>query len=1278
MARLFRASPLRFAFVVSLLALVVQLFGAELLFDASFDKGTAADSAKGDAAPYATSDTAAALADGLHGKAVRIGTWKELMTPGTTDVKDRAYHWQYHAQGNIDYRKGAVSFWVAPGDWEGNSSTENKMLFHAACDDDAALFLFKPSPDGRIIFYLKNYASTVQTVLCPVDDWRKGEWHHIVYNWTDGHADFFVDGESAASLDFLPFQKEFLCFNLGNVGFSNEIGGSLMDDFRIYDAPLTEAEIGELYQSANSDKPAVLEPMIGVGKNKKPPVLDGVVNDGEYSVNVAGFLEYGTARPCESDAMYGMAHDGERLYIAVKSTLPEGYQEKSYGRDANLWEDEGIEVHLDVPGGKQYQFILNPLGNIFDSCEKDSAWNADSLQVVCSVESGIWQCECAVSLAELGISDHFGINIARSYQSPARLTCIANVRPAIGYADPERYLQARLLPSAAPAVALSSLSLEDDLLLLTARGLTPGKVNASVAFSTKTAVLARHDFTLNSSEKTVVQTNPPDQAFAEVKFTMPDGSVIYQNTFDVSKSAKPSISLKYIYTDMDTDTVKFVLHRLSRHLLGERIRIDFSTLDGKPARSKTIELGDSDGMLTLDFEAAGLPAGFYDVIGTHLSGQQEKVVFREAWRMPDKHAIPDYFAPENLRVQPPWTEVTTHDDTVNCLGREYRFNGNLLLQSMTSQEKELLTDGMALVIDGAKAEAEEPATPRVENHGAYCFVHQDAKYGALSVSTECRVDYDGLVKVKMRLEPPAEGLALKSLQVAIPCDAEIAEFVNAGMGYGKGAGQSRAFGPDGSWNCNLYSALMFWLGDSDVGLSLAFKNLRGWHCKDAVNSVVVKSDERTRTVYLNLVDTPFLLKEPRTIEFALMATPAKTTSPKVLRTRFCEWNMWSDRFSAYFDYPELPYLVDKTNADNAFHYNSFGTSPHSPDWNYYHRLWHTGVMGAIREDFHIEDDLENLKLRNRDQYVFGCFDSPTFLDFKIREMEFVLNHKPFNTQNLYFDLVIGLTCASADHGCAWTDDFGRTWGSMDWEGRRIYLQHAREMLLKKNPKGLISLHSHCQRTLVNAYGDIQVGGEDFVGEVGMKGNYYGIVNSEVLRAHSNAFGYGMKKIFIPQFERSLLFVKPGETFDFNNPDNIKAVRHLLTMLLAHDIDPWAPGNPIAQSIWALEKDFGWDEQTAFAPMWRTDGLYSIERDDSNGALIVGMFHRPGRALLAVVNDSDADNVVRIRVNAKLFSKGKPMSVQPFFQPERTTRLSGDMLEIPLAPREAEILWLEGK
>ena len=145
----------------------------------------------------------------------------------------------------------------------------------------------------------------------------------------------------------------------------------------------------------------------------------------------------------------------------------------------------------------------------------------------------------------------------------------------------------------------------------------------------------------------------------------------------------------------------------------------------------------------------------------------------------------------------------------------------------------------------------------------------------------------------------------------------------------------------------------------------------------------------------------------------------------------------------------------------------------------------------------------------------------------------------------------------------------------------------------------MSFHTHNQRLpMITSFCDIQVGGEDFVFEIGACGNYYDLVDSNVLRSYSVSYGLGPKCIFIPQFERSLTFTAPGTFFDEKLPKNRKAVRHLLTMLMMHDIDSWY-ATPETFALTKLRKDFGWDEDTIFTPFWNTEGFFTIKKESNS-------------------------------------------------------------------------------
>ncbi|MBO7742209.1 MAG: hypothetical protein J6S21_06605 [Victivallales bacterium] len=1215
------------------------------------------------------------LADGISGKAIRIGGWQKLMTPGTTTFQDRAYTWQYPAAGNIDSKQGAVAFWVSPQDWDGTTNPDNKMFFHASCENDTgAFFVYKPSPDTKLFLYAKNGGNATGVTIMPINDWKKGDWHHIVFNWHNGQMDFFVDGVPVKSVSYPAYSAPFSSFCIGNVGFANETGGSLMDELKIFDAPLSPGEVKKLYLG---NAHSAIKPEIGVGKRMdSAPEVDGVIQENEYSFSGTGFLTFPSHRLQKPQPEYALAHDGKRLYMAVKSLLPDNYQIAAQGRDTNLWEKESIEVHMDVPGRGQYQFIISPADSLYDSHNKDAQWNAQSVQIKSAVEQNVWSCELALDLKELGIAGEFGLNIARAYKGPSRNTCIAASLAAFGFCDASTMFKIRLLPQVTSPVSISRMNIgEDAFSVRLAAGSGGEAVNGRVGIRKGNSVVWERTSVLNGQGEEFVYSQPDGQMNGEVVLRDVSGAVLYQNSFALATEAEKPVTLGYLYTDIEKEVIKFVMNSMSAPEQRGSLKIRMMPLDGhtNDGYVRDYDLSEDAMHFTLDFPAASLPAGFYDITGILTSPEGTvRELFKEAWRKPEKRELPDYFSEEFIKIQPPWTPIEQNGTTVQCLGQTYDFNSGVLFRDVTSQGESLLRGPVHMELNGTVLIPGKK--PEFENHGDYCKVRQSMKAGRFMVNTESRVDYDGMVKVKLRFAPTGTDCRIDSLRLVIPLNDSLMELVNGNSGgSGNGSGRDGLL-TDQPWNNDLFRNYAFWAGNNEVGFSLVCSNTKGWHCSDTSRSLVLEKRGNTRTAVLNLVDTSFVLDKERTIEFAVMATPARPADPKVVRTRLCDWQMWSCNFSSYFDYPELPFLNDRSDAPNGFHYNAFGTSPHSPDWNYYHKLWHPGTMGAFSEDF----PSENLAQRNRDRYVVTCFDSPTFLDFKIRQVQFVLSHPGFGAQNLYFDLLCWLGCGSADHGCAWKDDFGRLWGNFDWEGRRIYLQQARQALLAKNPEGLMSLHAHCQRIpMTLAYGDIHAGGEDFVGEVGQQGNYYGIISSEVLRSHSVPYGFGLKNLFIPQFERSLLFVNPGKQFDFDDPVNIKAMRHLLVMLFAHDIDAWYVDHEQAMIIWALQNEFGWDKDTVFVPKWKRNGLFKVVSGDDDGKLSIALYHREKRFLLACVNDTDMPKKYVVDLDMqRLIGKAVPKTVRDVYNLGRNHAVSNGRMMLELAPREAMILWIE--
>ncbi len=1242
------------------------LYGANLTFHASFDNGVSADFAQGSSEPVEVLSDVACQEDGILGKCVKIGPWKDVETPGTTEIQDRDYRYVYNAAKNLNAAKGAMSFWVKPVDWDGKDVGPHRLFVQLVGPNRTSMTIYKVMNNSSLYCHIVSQGTASGKAMGRINGWKNGVWHHIVVCWSKGALNTFIDSVQSGSMSYTDFSTPITQIHLGKLGWLHQIGASCLDDFRVYDAPLTMSEIEALYNKGNvGDKRRM---SIALGRAKNVPVMDGSIDKDEYLLGATGFFQFkkNDLNPQNKQVEYYLSQDGEKLYIGMASPAPAKPKMQVYlDRDGNVWEDETVEIHFDVIGKKHYQFIMNPADGIFDSCNGDPKWNSPHAVHKSTLKDGRWTFEFAIPFADLELTgDALGINLCRSYQTPLLLSSMAPVKTA--YADYPNFCQVKLLKEELPPMQLASLDgLNRKRLELSARSTAGGKCTVSYGDS------GRDEIALEDSTKSISKENLPAACPVTVTLSTPDGKEVYCNTFEVLK--RNPVAINYIYTDMATDTIKIALTSLLDKSERGILKLDISKRFGDElVESVEIPLSKfDDSFFEVEYPAAKLPLGPYVLDATYISPVGESTtVFKEEWLKPEKQKLIDYTADEMVKLQPPWKPLVLNGETVSTAFNECSF-GNGYLSQVTSLEHELFANASFIEIDGQR-EAMFDA-PVFDNHGDYCKVTQRAEYGGVAVQLESRMEFDGLVKTRMTILPKNGGSKVLTMRLCFPLKTEHVKYVNAFNEYGNEWGKSGVLSDDKEWRTDIFKLFSFWIGDEQSGFSFVCRNAKGWHCKETGKSFqLMPANDGSRLAVLNLVDTEFALKEPRTIEFAVMASPSRPLSPELLRTQFRVWQMWSGSFSTFYDYHEPGYLLPKPGNPNFFHYIGVGISPHCAAFNYYQEDWNRGTLGAVSEDI----VPKNLEERNKVHYWSACLNSNSFLNYKIDRVKYVINQDSYNVHNLYFDLLRGQACSSKGHGCFWKDDFGREWKSFDWEGRRILLRELRAELLKRNPKGYISLHSHYQRLpMVLSFGDMHVGGEDFVFEVGKTGNYYDIVNSPILRAYSIAYGSGLKCIFIPQLHRSLYFIKPGTTFDEKLPKNITATRHIALMLLIHDIDGWTAMGEFIK-IWNLQSEFGWDKSVVFEPFWNNHGLFDI-MSDSSGKVIASVFRRDGRFLLAMLNDSYQESDVTIRLDFKhLLGKDAPSIIKDFYAPNATHTAKDGMLELNFPPREGTILWFE--
>lgn len=221
----------------------------ELLFKADFDGTANATFAKGKGTPLEAKGLS--FEPGLAGQAVRIsGRAKSLL--------------RYSIKDNIDPDRGTIALWVKR-DWNFSLKRQPwRTLFAFPWPGDVA--------GGRVgsgALWFWFFGETLRGDQSDIEDRYKtcslptnDAWVHLVYAWDEEGVRLFVNGRRSVNksdsespmstalrlANLIQCERnEFTEFTVGSRGDAERLDG-LIDDFRIYSAPLGEAAIRELWR----------------------------------------------------------------------------------------------------------------------------------------------------------------------------------------------------------------------------------------------------------------------------------------------------------------------------------------------------------------------------------------------------------------------------------------------------------------------------------------------------------------------------------------------------------------------------------------------------------------------------------------------------------------------------------------------------------------------------------------------------------------------------------------------------------------------------------------------------------------------------------------------------------------------------------------------------------------------------------------------------------------------------------------------------------------------
>lgn len=217
---------------------------AELIFSANFDGTADPQTAKGEKAPK-RAENLKFTDDSVSGKALEF---REAEHPLL----------EYLTAGNIRQDYGAVSVWIKP-DWNDpeNKHTWRSIVSEASCSGNTRIGSGSIAcwiHEGRLRFDTSDMND--QYIQSPLE--RGDAWVHVVFNWTPGSKEMYVNGRRVGSISdgFQP-QKPATPYLFSRLPFESFFVGGLpgwqclqgnLDELKIYSAPLNHDEIQGLYR----------------------------------------------------------------------------------------------------------------------------------------------------------------------------------------------------------------------------------------------------------------------------------------------------------------------------------------------------------------------------------------------------------------------------------------------------------------------------------------------------------------------------------------------------------------------------------------------------------------------------------------------------------------------------------------------------------------------------------------------------------------------------------------------------------------------------------------------------------------------------------------------------------------------------------------------------------------------------------------------------------------------------------------------------------------------
>lgn len=1251
--------PRRHSFLLFGLALLLLAVGkgrcavpggpeARLLLHVPFDGSLEAAAAAGEPTGRLSGlpeggPTAAEFGPGLQGQALEIGKY--------------GYEVRYATEGNFLPDRGTLTFWARR---VGPPPDVPYTWHYLGWDqpDGTWVWIYNWAWNPLLALHGQGGAGDVGVVFPDRDD--DGEWHFIGLTWEGQRVRAYFDGDPAGGEGGEQEDFPLTGFQSLWVGRSGTGVSRLLDDLKVFDQPLSPAEMKRLYREVKGPE---APPFLIIPPRQAPITVDGRITAEEWSqaAQTTGFIDRSQLFIGPTPTWAWLTYDSENLYLALSSALPEAVSEQfattigisgilkqdRTGFDTDVDADDAMEILIRPrgPAGNWHRLVVNGLNTHYDyritpdgniQLDWNPPWESAS-----TVDMQGWYVEMRLPLAAFGgpapqPGDSWELNLVRHWQ----LLQMGQEAWAVG--GPRDTTPVRFGGPQEPFVRLTDLGrLSDAFLDLRAEVVNPSAQSLTV--------------------QTVVKTDSPELA-QEGTLPVPAGGRtplrLAQRLQDPSTSLvtwEVKAAEKVLFRTQVPLAMRQLLEILTAHYPTAglyRVTFDAGRLGGTPLTELAgrVEILDGAGTVQaqgtleplpgyraeVELDVAGLPPASYQVrceLRRKAAVLAEKAVTYEKQPLPEWYGnrigitdkAPKPFTPVEvvrLRGGEGITAPQPHDLTIlKVWGREYRYDNRLFPAQITTQGAEMLAGPVELIaVDGtgqahSSAHIEATATWGRQTDMRLEF-ERSAQLGPISVRTASWLECDGLLWTTLIL-PPQE-TEVRGLRLRIPLRREWSEYLNAYDYSTTTTGRLARVAPQGR-----PVGSPAWLGNGEGGLQWMTETTAAWRLAEGTSPAAVQVEPDRNVLQLTFLDLSTTLQDGFQVAFGLIATPVRPPTPgyRTWATKNVPpaalfpsyqwyWPPGHDFDPRWLGYSHFIGQGERPDGQGQYTISSgpyivTETCPTQvPEFQYWGDEWSPSRLG-----------------RKGDKCSVGC---PSWVDYLVWGYRQLYNRGRF--LGLYYDCAPALSDDNHYHGQGLR--VGDRWQpTYPLLGAREVAKRLHCMLRELEPQQTMILY-HLSGQINMAFlswCDVYVDGENFTSRLNkVERDYHRLFPVDAFLAQSQGHNFGLTTYFLDEFARA----KAIETDEEWAAVGSQPVDHLFGLILLHDATYWmAYGRGYEHTVEVLQR-IQFDDRYRMIPYWKQH-LVALPK---NVFATFYMDEAAHRVLLVLLNNNEENLNLRLQLD----------------------------------------------